>query len=195
METPRKKKKIWRAVFHAISGTILVGAILVFDLDRTIYLGIVSSVFCLLLFFDLLRLRYTNINQFFLEGFRLLVTARESRSIASSTWFTLGSLIALTFFAKPAALSAILVHSWADPVAAYIGTKWGKLPFLGGSLEGIVAFVFIAFLALNIHHSPQVAFYSACLCSFTERLAWPIDDNLLVPPICAGIITTLTLFL
>jgi len=189
----KKKKKIWRAIFHASSGTALVWGILIFELDKLVYLGAVTSVLTISLLFDLLRLRHQGINQLFLGTFKKLATTRESRSIASSTWFSLGALITLSFFPEDIALSAILVHSWADPVAAYIGTTRGKRPLLGGSVEGVLAFAFIAFLALNLHHSFQVSFYSACLCAFVERLAWPIDDNLLVPPICAGIVTTLIL--
>ena len=195
MTVIKKQKKVWRAIFHALSGTTLVGGILVFELERPIYLGVVASVLTISLLFDLLRLRHHRINQLFFETFKRLVTTRESRNIASSTWFALGALITLTFFTEGIALSAILVHSWADPVAAYIGTKWGNQPLMGGSLQGVLAFAFIAFIALNLHHSFQVSFYSACLCAFVERLAWPIDDNLLVPPICAGIVTTLTLLI
>ena len=195
MTVIKKQKKVWRAIFHALSGTTLVGGILIFELERPIYVGVVASVLTISLLFDLLRLRHHRINQLFFETFKRLVTTRESRNIASSTWFALGALITLTFFTEGIALSAILVHSWADPVAAYIGTKWGNQPLMGGSLQGVLAFAFIAFIALNLHHSFQVSFYSACLCAFVERLAWPIDDNLLVPPICAGIVTTLTLLI
>ena len=195
MTVIKKQKKVWRAIFHALSGTTLVGGILIFELERPIYVGVVASVLTISLLFDLLRLRHHGINQLFFETFKKLVTTRESRNIASSTWFALGALITLTFFTEGIALSAILVHSWADPVAAYIGTKWGNQPLMGGSLQGVLAFAFIAFIALNLHHSFQVSFYPACLCAFVERLAWPIDDNLLVPPICAGIVTTLTLLI
>ena len=195
MTVIKKQKKVWRAIFHALSGTTLVGGILIFELERPIYVGVVASVLTISLLFDLLRLRHHGINQLFFETFKKLATTRESRNIASSTWFALGALITLTFFTEGIALSAILVHSWADPVAAYIGTKWGNQPLMGGSLQGVLAFAFTAFIALNLHHSFQVSFYSACLCAFVERLAWPIDDNLLVPPICAGIVTTLTLLI
>jgi len=197
IEIPKAKKgkKIWRAIFHAMSGTLLVGWIITFDIDRPIYIASVTGIFTLSLAFDLLRLRNEGINRFFLETFRRLATPRESKSIASSTWLAFGVLITLTFFPETAALSAILVHSWADPAAGYVGQKWGKRPFLGGSIEGTVTFIFVAFLTLNIGYSLQVSFCSGCLCALVERLAWPIDDNLLVPPICAGILTALTLLL
>lgn len=197
MEIPKanKGKKIWRVVLHATCGTVLVTGILAFDIDKPKYLTVVACIFTLSLFFDLLRLRNEGINRFFLETFRRLATPRESKSIASSTWLALGVLITLTFFPQTAALSAILVHSWADPAAGYIGQKWGTRPLLGGSVEGTMTFAFIAFLTLTINHSIQVAFCSGCLSAFVERLAWPIDDNLLVPPFCAGILTALALFL
>jgi len=197
MEIPKaaQGKKIWRAVLHATSGTVLVAGVLAFDIDKPKYLAVVASIFTLSLIFDLLRLRNEGINRFFLQTFRRLATPRESKSIASSTWLALGVLITLTFFPKTAALSAILVHSWADPAAGYIGQKWGKRPLLGGSVEGTMTFAFIAVLTLNIDHSLQVSFCSGCLCAFAERLAWPIDDNLLVPPFCAGILTALTALL
>ena len=118
-----------------------------------------------------------------------MVSPRESQNIASSTWYILGALIAIVLFPISAALSGILVLAWADPTASYLGRRWGKRSFLGGTLVGTTAFLVVAVLILSVRHPLTIAIPSAFLITLVERLAWPLDDNLVLAPACAGILT------
>ena len=178
-----------RRIVHAITGTVIFVAVTQLDLSKSLTINGLSVLFLVLLASDLVRLRVPHLNILFFRFFQILVSPRESQNIASSTWYILGALIAIVLFPISAALSGILVLAWADPTASYLGRRWGKRSFLGGTLVGTTAFLVVAVLILSVRHPLTIAIPSACLITLVERLAWPLDDNLLQAPACAGILT------
>ena len=178
-----------RRIVHAITGTVIFVAVTQLDLSKSLTITGLSVLFLILLASDLVRLRVPHLNILFFRFFQILVSPRESQNIASSTWYILGALIAIVLFPISAALSGILVLAWADPTASYLGRRWGKRSFLGGTLVGTTAFLVVAVLILSVRHPLTIAIPSACLITLVERLAWPLDDNLLLAPACAGILT------
>ena len=178
-----------RRIVHAITGTVIFVAVTRLDLSESLIIPGLSVLFLILLASDLVRLRVPHLNILFFRFFQILVSPRESQNIASSTWYILGALIAIVLFPISAALSGILVLAWADPTASYLGRRWGKRSFLGGTLVGTTAFLVVAVLILSVRHPLTIAIPSACLITLVERLAWPLDDNLVLAPACAGILT------
>ena len=178
-----------RRIVHAITGTVIFVAVTQLDLSKSLTINGLSVLFLVLLASDLVRLRVPHLNILFFRFFQILVSPRESQNIASSTWYILGALIAIVLFPISAALSGILVLAWADPTASYLGRRWGKRSFLGGTLVGTTAFLVVAVLILSVRHPLTIAIPSACLITLVERLAWPLDDNLVLAPACAGILT------
>ena len=178
-----------RRIVHAITGTVIFVAVTQLDLSESLIITGLSVLFLILLASDLVRLRVPHLNILFFRFFQILVSPRESQNIASSTWYILGALIAIVLFPISAALSGILVLAWADPTASYLGRRWGKRSFLGGTLVGTTAFLVVAVLILSVRHPLTIAIPSACLITLVERLAWPLDDNLVLAPACAGILT------
>ena len=178
-----------RRIVHAITGTVIFVAVTQLDLSESLIITGLSVLFLILLASDLVRLRVPHLNILFFRFFQILVSPRESQNIASSTWYILGALIAIVLFPLSAALSGILVLAWADPTASYLGRRWGKRSFLGGTLVGTTAFLVVAVLILSVRHPLTIAIPSACLITLVERLAWPLDDNLVLAPACAGILT------
>ena len=178
-----------RRIVHAITGTVIFVAVTQLDLSKSLTITGLSVLFLILLASDLVRLRVPHLNILFFRFFQILVSPRESQNIASSTWYILGALIAIVLFPISAALSGILVLAWADPTASYLGRRWGKRSFLGGTLVGTTAFLVVAVLILSVRHPLTIAIPSACLITLVERLAWPLDDNLVLAPACAGILT------
>ena len=178
-----------RRIVHAITGTVIFLAVAQLDLSESLIITGLSVLFLILLASDLVRLRVPHLNILFFRFFQILVSPRESQSIASSTWYILGALIAIVLFPISAALSGILVLAWADPTASYLGRRWGRRSFLEGTLVGTTAFLVVAVLILSVRHPLTIAIPSACLITLVERLAWPLDDNLVLAPACAGILT------
>ena len=178
-----------RRIVHAITGTVIFVAVIQLDLSESLTITGLSVLFLILLASDLVRLRVPHLNILFFRFFQILVSPRESQNIASSTWYILGALIAIVLFPISAALSGILVLAWADPTANYLGRRWGRRAFLGGTLEGTIAFLVVDVLILSVRHPLPIAIPSACLITLVERSAWPLDDNLVLAPACAGILT------
>lgn len=178
-----------RRIVHATTGTVIFLAITQIELSKSLAVASLTVIFFVLLTSDLLRLRLPQLNILFFRLFQLLVSPRESQKIASSTWYILGALIAILLFPLPTALSGILVLAYADPTASYFGRRWGKHPFLGGTVEGTLAFLTVAALILSIRHPLYISIPSAFLIAIVERVAWPVDDNLALAPACAGILT------
>ena len=178
-----------RRIVHAITGTVIFVAVTQLDLSKSLTINGLSVLFLVLLASDLVRLRVPHLNILFFRFFQILVSPRESQNIASSTWYILGALIAIVLFPISAALSGILGLAWADPTASYLGRRWGKRSFLGGTLVGTTAFLVVAVLILSVRHPLTIAIPSAFLITLVERLAWPLDDNLVLAPACAGILT------
>lgn len=180
-----------RRIFHATNGTLIALALTWLDLSRDAALQILGAVLVLLVLLDGIRLRVPRANEAFFRAFRDLASPREATGPASSTWYALGVLLALALFSREAAVSGVLVLAYADPAASYGGRRWGKRPFLGGSLEGSAIFVMVAFGALAARHSLLVATVAAATVALAERLSWPLDDNLTVPVVGAGMVTLL----
>ena len=178
-----------RRIVHATTGTVIFLVITQMELTTSLAVTSLAVIFFVLLSSDLLRLRLPQLNILFFRIFQLLVSPRESQKIASSTWYILGALIAILLFPLPAALSGILVLAYADPTASYFGRRWGRHPFLGGTVEGTLAFLTVAALILSIRHPLYISIPSAFLIAIVERVAWPVDDNLILAPACAGILT------
>lgn len=185
----------WRKVFHGLNG-VLVAAVLAFGLVPTdTAVTILVAVLGGLVVLDLIRLGNREANLLFFRVFGPLASPREAKGMASSTWYALGILTALTLFPTPEAISGILVLGLADPTAGYVGRRWGGRPFLGGTTVGTLVFVTVALLVLAMRHPWPAALAAALFAALAERLSWPLDDNFTVPLVCAGTLAAAGLFL
>jgi dolichol kinase len=158
----------WRRVFHATNGTLVVLAVAVLGLKSSTAIIILAAVLAFSVILDVARLFDPKVNILFFRAFSSLASPREAKKIASSTWYALSLLLALLLFPQPYALAGILVLAWADPAASVVGQKWGKSPFLAGSVRGTATFVLVA--------------------SLVEASPLDLDDNLIVPLTTAGIL-------
>ena len=176
----------WRRAFHAANGVLVAVALTRFDPTREQVVVLLASVLVVLGILDFIRLNVTRANELFFKLFASLASPREATGVASSTWYALALLLVLGLFSRPDAISAILVLAFADPAASWIGRRWGKRPFLGGSVEGSLAFWVVALGVLLWRHPPIVATAAATVATIAERRGWPLDDNLSIPLATAG---------
>jgi dolichol kinase len=181
----------FRRLFHAFTGTAVAVALTWLDLPRASAVVILGTVLVGQIALDVVRLRMPQANAAFFRAFRHLASPREARGLASSTWYTLGLLLAVTFFPGRAAISGVLVLALSDPAASYVGQRWGRRPLLGGSVVGSLAFILVALAVLLPRHAAPVAIGATVAGLLTERLSWPLDDNLTLPPATAAAITLL----
>lgn len=179
----------WRKLFHAVNGLAIAGVLTYGPLARWQAAPTLGAVLAVLLVLDIVRLRIRAANRLFFRVFGRLASPREAIGIASSTWYVLGIFLAVALFPMPEAISAILVLAVADPAASWTGSRLGGRPFLGGTLSGTLVFFVVASVVLVLRHEPVTALATASIVTFAERRAWPLDDNLAIPVVCAGLLT------
>ena len=180
-----------RRLFHAATGLLIVVALEVVGLPKTPAIWILAAAFAVLGMADLLRARSEAANRLFFRLFKHLASPRDAQGLASSTWYAAGVVVVLVVFPYHAAISAILVLALADPVASYMGRRWGRVPFLGGSLEGTMIFAVVALAVLLPRHPPLIAVVTALCAAVVERVSWPFDDNFTVPIATAAMLAVL----
>jgi len=134
------------------------------------------------------RLTVPRAQELFFTAFGMLASPREAKGVASSTWYLTGIFLSVALFPPAVAVTAILVMGLCDPAAAVIGRKFGKRPFLGGTLEGSLAFFVVCAAIVGLRHGLVAALVAATVAALAERRSWPLDDNLGVPLACAVVI-------
>lgn len=138
--------------------------------------GLVTS-----LALDWVRLSRPDANVAFFRWFSALVSPREARKIASSTWYLIG-VVAVLLIAPPLYFApAVLVLALADPAASVVGRMWGRHPLGKGSWEGTITFFLIACAVMLPFVGPAAALLAAGAVAFLEVLPTGVDDNLIVP--------------
>ena len=181
----------WRKVFHAFNATAVAVAVVTLDPSDALLLGALGGIVLVLLGADFFRLRNDQANRLFFRTFAALASPREARGIASSTWYAIGLLAAFALFPREIGVSSVLVLGLADPLAGYVGRRFGRRPLLGGTLEGTLTFLVVAAAILMARHPVPVALLAAALSALAERRSWPLDDNLAVPLACGAALTAL----
>jgi len=171
----------WRRVFHAATG-VVTALVLHFLLpERGWALLALGGLLAVLLLLDGVRLRYPPANRAFFRLFRGLASPREERSVASSTWYMVGILIAVALFPMTLVIPGVLVLAVADPAASVLGRAWGRRRLGTGSVEGTAVFVVVAFLVLLPFTGPGIALGAAVVAAAVEILPTGLDDNLTIP--------------
>jgi dolichol kinase len=181
----------WRKIFHAFNATAVAVAVVAFDPSDALLLGALGGIAVVLLIADVFRLRNDQANRLFFRAFAALASPREARGIASSTWYAIGLLAAFALFSREIGVSSVLVMGLADPLAGYVGRRFGRRPLLGGTLEGTLTFLVAAAVILMVRHPAPVALLAAAVSALAERRSWPLDDNLAVPLACGAALTAL----
>lgn len=171
----------WRRIFHAVSGVAVAAVLAWLEPGRLPAVAVLAGATAAAFASDGVRLAIPRLNRLFFLAFRPLASPREAARVASSTWYLLGMTLSLVLFPLGVAIAAILVLALADPAASYVGRRWGRRAFGGGTVEGSVVFAAIAFLVLVPLTGPGPAGAAAMLGAAFEAVRWPLDDNLVIP--------------
>jgi len=140
---------------------------------------------------DILRQKNRHINQNLTRLFRPIMRSTELNKLAGTTYLLTGVILIALFFNKGVVGLSLLFLAFADPIASYIGIKYGKDKIFGHkSVQGfIAAFVVCAaacyiFLFYNqVHEHLLIASLLAGLVGALSELIplWKLDDNLTMP--------------
>jgi dolichol kinase len=128
-----------------------------------------------------------------MKFFKPLAHAHEASRVNSSTWYAT-ALLLLTLTRSPVlCVVAVAILGIGDPMAAFIGRRYGKIKLLHGrSLEGSLTFfasgtvVSVALLqlfhpALGLGMALAISAVAAAFGAIAELLSLRIDDNFSVP--------------
>lgn len=140
---------------------------------------------------DILRQKNPNINRAVSGIFRPIMRSSELNRLAGTTYLLTGALVCTLFFNKGVVSLSLLFLAFADPIASYVGIKYGKDKIFGHkSVQGfIAAFVVCAVLCyifLFFHQVPQFVLIVSLLAGLVGALAElvplaKLDDNFTMP--------------
>ncbi|MCC6526854.1 MAG: hypothetical protein IT373_29665 [Polyangiaceae bacterium] len=182
-----------RSLFHilsAFSSLILFEVILGPYYARFAALAFAGTFWCL----EGLRRVVPSSNDFLMGLFKHIAHPQERYRVNSSTWY--GTALAILCFTQEPATTAaaVAILGLADPAAAFIGRRFGRIRLLHGrSLEGSLTFVAVGFVAafawLRLFHAAELtlplalaaATGAALVAGVAEHVSRRVDDNFAIP--------------
>ncbi len=178
----------WRKAFHACNAAAVAALLAILAPTRGTAVVALGAMVLAAFAVDALRLTTPAANALFFRVFGKFASPREAKGIASSTWYAAGIFLVVALFPRDVAITAVLVLGLCDPAAAVLGRRFGRRPFLGGTLEGTVAFFAVCAVIIVLRHTWPAALVASAAAALAERRSWPLDDNLTVPVVCASVI-------
>jgi dolichol kinase len=172
-------------------------------LDRASALGIMGALALLVGGLDVLRLVSPRWNARVLKEFAPILRREEAHALSASTWVFVGAIPTVALAPLPFASLAFLYLAVGDPIASWVGVRFGRIRLPGGkSLEGSLALVascaVTGTLFLGLTHTapwsaaPLLALAGAFAAAFAEWLPLgPIDDNARLPMTTAAALSAL----
>jgi dolichol kinase len=195
-----------RKVFHVI-GIGSVGFTYAFAPVSAVHalaiLGFIAAIFVTL---DALRFVVPSLNKKVKRDFGPFMRDYELDGLSGSSWFFFAALIGIAFFPKLAAAIGVICLAVGDPIASFVGVRWGHTRLPGGkSLEGSFALAAVCVVVcsvvlataggLSVPAAIAVATVSGAVAAFAEWLPIKeVDDNFTVP-LLTGAAATLLLAL
>ncbi len=140
---------------------------------------------------DFIRQRNPDFNRSLAGVFRPIMRSNELNRLAGTTYLITGTLLITLFFNKGVVALSLLFLAFADPIASYIGIKYGKDKIFGHkSVQGFVAaFVVCAslcFLFLFYNQVQEYILIVSLMAGLIGALAeliplGKLDDNFTMP--------------
>jgi dolichol kinase len=132
------------------------------------------------------------LNDFLMALMGKLAHPHEAWRVNSATWYATACVILASMWNLPVASVGIVVLGFADPAAAIIGRKYGKIKLVNGrTLEGTSTFILVGTIATwlwlygawNVSGSLalQAALVGSICGGIAELFSRRIDDNLSIP--------------
>jgi dolichol kinase len=186
-----------RNVLHVSAG-LGVAALIVALPSMTVLRVLATGALIYFWTMELLRHRHPEVNARMMALYGRFSHPHEEHRLASSTWFCTSLFVLAMLGSAVAGVAAVLILGLADPAAALVGRRYGKIRLVHGrSLEGTLSFVVTgtvaAFLGLVLLF-PSVgavgalamAAAAAVVGGVAELFSRRVDDNLSIP-VCSAL--------
>jgi dolichol kinase len=182
-----------RSLMHLASG---LGALLIIELAPWHWLLVALALGGALFAWtaELSRRRSPAVNDKMMKLFGPVAHAHETRRVNSATWYATALLLLSLTNSTIACAVAVIVLAVGDPMAGYVGRRYGRVKLLHGrSLEGTLAFIVTgtaaAWVVLRVCHAATltpgasllVALGAAVAGGVAELISLRVDDNFSIP--------------
>lgn len=113
---------------------------------------ILAAAVALFLPIDFLRQRYPALNDWMVHAFKPIMRTHEIHKIAGTTYLLSGVTLIVALFPRPIVALTLLFLAFADPIASFIGIKYGKDKIFGHkSIQGFMAAFVVCAVATAIY--------------------------------------------
>lgn len=183
-------RKIWHV------SAVFVLYLIHYFFSQSWSIGIIVTLTFVATLIDILRLRFSKLNDVILVLGGPLMRDSEVHSLAGTTFLLLGVSFLVMFFQYHIVALSILFLAFVDPFASFIGIKFGKDKIFGrksiqGFVGGFLICTVISLVYLNINSNLEfnrvlfVSLIAGLLGALAELVpVGKIDDNLTIPVIC-----------
>lgn len=189
-----------RSLFHFASAALALTAVALLP-SRGWLIAIPGTFAAYAWSMELGRRVSPRLNDHLMRLYGPIAHPHERYRVNSATWYGTALVLLALFATVPAMMAAVMVLGVANPVAAFVGRRWGRHTLRAGrSLEGTLAFLVSGTLAaaavLAVAHvgSPLAIAVLAALSglagAIAELYATRLDDNFTIP-LAVGAIATL----
>ena len=191
-------KKWQRNVYHL--GTGLLFPIGYYFGHKTGTIITISIFFLIILILEIFRFKNSGFNKWAFKHLNPLFKAKEKSHLVGTTYFLLGTLIAVIFSPKYIAILCLAFLAVSDVAAAFVGERWGRIRIYNKkSLEGAISFFISAMiLGIALMQFPSLRFaglnlqlviYGSLIATLVELFSSKIDDNFTIPVITSLLMT------
>lgn len=148
---------------------------------------------------DVLRKFSPLLNRIFLFCFRPFMRESERHQLAGLSYMLGGSALIILLFPRPVVHLSLMMFAVADPLASYVGIRYGRERLVGpktfqGSSAAFAACFLVSVLYFSFMNIMQERMFIVCLLSaligaFAELLpVGKLDDNFVFPVVSSSLL-------
>lgn len=141
---------------------------------------------------DLLRHRYPALNDWMVHAFKPVMRTHEINRIAGTTYLLTGVAIVYVLFPPQVVALTLLFLAFADPIASFVGIKYGKDKVFGHkSIQGFMAayvvcaictFLYLYLSNIMLDRVIIISLLAGLIGALAELVpVGKLDDNLTLP--------------
>ncbi len=184
-----------RRLYHLIMG-LGCFSLYAWLIDRNTACWLLALIGGPFILMDILRLQHPGLKKLVLQYYGPLMRRNELLGLSGNSFFIAGMFTVVFFFSQPIALLSVLFLALGDPVAAFFGTRYGRIKIIGGKsaegafanfvASGIASAVFAAgYLGLSSDAVLTLGLVGGAVSTLAELVPFPVDDNFSVPVLSA----------
>ncbi|MBX2988508.1 MAG: hypothetical protein KF802_11490 [Bdellovibrionaceae bacterium] len=194
MQTPTLKRRtdlhLARKIWH-MGAVSLMFLCWVFAPEKT-SLIILTVAWFLFVPLDFLRQTWPALNDWLVHAFKPIMRQTEVDRLAGTTYLITGVMVVAFLFPRPVVSLTLLFLAFADPLASYVGIRYGRDKIFGHkSLQGFIAaycvcagLSFAYLLSMNFEVSRSLIFslLAGAVGALAELIPLgKVDDNFSLP--------------